>query len=101
MEQTSGSALLGDTATATVAPGELKFAAGDAFYHMLRRRVHDHFRSTGRRPHDRPQMYVKTAVLLAWLATSYALLVFVVPTWWLAVPCAISLGLAMAAVGFN
>jgi linoleoyl-CoA desaturase len=32
---------------------------------------------------------------------SYALLVFLVGTWWLALPLANSLGLSMAAVGFN
>ena len=63
--------------------------------------MEQYFRSTGRRRRDHPQMYLKTALLVAWLAASYALLVFLVPTWWLAVPCAISLGLAMAAVGFN
>ena len=46
-------------------------------------------------------MYLKAALLVAWLAASYALLVFCVGTWWLAVPLAVSLGLAMAGVGFN
>ncbi len=46
-------------------------------------------------------MYLKTAVILAWLATSYALLVFVVPTVWLAVPLSISLAFAISAVGFS
>ena len=46
-------------------------------------------------------MYLKTAVILAWLATSYALLVFAAPTWWLAAPLAISLALAISAVGFS
>jgi linoleoyl-CoA desaturase len=46
-------------------------------------------------------MYVKTVVVLSWLAASYALLVFFATTWWLALPLAISLGLSMAAVGFN
>src|SRR5262245_59295389 len=102
MAQTLASAPLGDTDLAEpLAPAGLKFATGDEFYHELRRRVEQYFRSTGRRRRDRPQMYLKTVILVAWLATSYALLLFVVPTWWLAVPCAVSLGLAMAAVGFN
>jgi linoleoyl-CoA desaturase len=46
-------------------------------------------------------MYLKTAVILAWFATSYALLVFVVPTWWLAAPLSISLAFAISAVGFS
>ena len=46
-------------------------------------------------------MYLKTAVILAWLTASYGLLVFFAGAWWSALPLAISLGLSMAAVGFN
>ena len=46
-------------------------------------------------------MYLKTAIVLTWFAASYALLVFAATTWWMAVPLAISLALAMAAIGFN
>ena len=46
-------------------------------------------------------MYFKTAVILGWLAASYTLLVFFATSWWLALPLVVSLGLSMAAVGFN
>ncbi len=46
-------------------------------------------------------MYLKTGVVLGWFAMSYALLVFVAATSWAALALAISLGLSMAAVGFN
>ncbi|MBC8133464.1 MAG: acyl-CoA desaturase [Deltaproteobacteria bacterium] len=46
-------------------------------------------------------MYLKTAIMLAWLAASYWLLLFVVATPIQAVLCAVALGLAMAGVGFN
>ena len=46
--------------------------------------VEAYFRATGRRPRDCWQMYLKTAIILAWLRRPYALLVFVAPTWWLA-----------------
>ena len=59
------------------------------------------FRSTGRRQRDCPQMYVKTAIILAGFAASYVLLVFVAQTWWQALPLAILLGLATAGIGFN
>jgi linoleoyl-CoA desaturase len=55
---------------------------------------------TGRSPRDCPQLYVKASLLLIWLLGSYALLVFAASAWWAAIPLAISLGLAMAAVGF-
>jgi linoleoyl-CoA desaturase len=82
-------------------PGLLKFASGDDFYVEIRRRVERYFADSGQRPRDCPSMYFKTAVVLGWFAASYALLVFVATTWWVAVPLALSLGLAMAAIGFN
>jgi linoleoyl-CoA desaturase len=67
----------------------------------VKQRVEDYFRSTGRRERDQPAMYLKTALILAWLIGSWALLVFVVQSWWQAVPVAISLALAMAGLGFS
>jgi linoleoyl-CoA desaturase len=66
----------------------------------LRRRVNGYFAETGQ-PRDCWQMYLKTAVILAWLFTSWALLVFVVPTIWLAAPLSISLAFAISTVGFS
>ena len=83
------------------APGELKFERPDDFYHELRCRVDDYFRTNGLRRRDCPRMYVKTAVILSWFAASYGLLVFAVPAWWIAVPLAVSLSLSLAAIGFN
>src|SRR5581483_1758521 len=82
-------------------PGELKFGVCDGFYPALRRRVDGYFRSTGRRPRDCPQMYLKTALLVGWFVASYVLLVFAAWAWWQAVPLAVSVGLSMAAIGFN
>jgi linoleoyl-CoA desaturase len=74
---------------------------GAGFLTELRRRSDAYFAETGRSERDCWQMYLKTAVILAWLTTSYALLVFAAPTVWLAVPLAISLALAISAVGFS
>ncbi len=79
----------------------LKFGVSDGFTHEVRRRVDGYFESTGKARRDCPQMYVKTTLVLTWFAASYALLVFGTGAWWVAVPLAISLGLSMAAVGFN
>lgn len=46
-------------------------------------------------------MYLKSAITFAWFAASYAALTFWAGAWWQAVPLAISLGLSMAAIGFN
>lgn len=79
----------------------LKFAGSSEFQVELRRRIDEFFRSSGRRQRDCPQMYVKTAILLVLFAALYAVMVFVVQTWWQALPLAILLGLVTGAIGFN
>jgi linoleoyl-CoA desaturase len=79
----------------------LKFSKSDRFLQELRRRVDAYFEKTGRPRRDCPQMYFKTATILAWFISAYVLLVFVVSSWWLIVPFAIVLGVATAAIGFN
>jgi linoleoyl-CoA desaturase len=81
--------------------GRLKFTDSDGFLQELRGRVDRYFRSTGRRPRDCPKMYLKTAIVMIWFAASYGLLVFGAGAWWTALPLAVSLGLSLAAVGFN
>jgi linoleoyl-CoA desaturase len=79
-----------------------KFPKDEAgFLTELRSRTDAYFAATGKSERDCWQMYLKTAVILAWLATSYALLVFAAPTVWLAAPLSISLALAISAVGFS
>lgn len=78
-----------------------KFDTNDQFRRELRRRVEQYFSQSGRQPRDCPQMYVKSAVVLACLVTTYTWLVFGAATWWVAVPLAMLLGLSLAAVGFN
>ncbi len=96
-----GSSKVDSQVLSTAAPGELKFGANDGFYREIRQRVDRYFKSTGLAQRDCPRMYLKTAIVFGWFAASYALLVFSVGTWWLALPLAISLGLSMAAIGFN
>jgi len=79
----------------------LKFGRDNSFQAEVRRRVDNYFRTTGRRRRDCWQMYLKTGLLLAGFAASFVLLVFVAQTWWQALPLAVFLGLATAAIGFN
>ncbi len=80
----------------------MKFAQpDDAFLPVLRQRVDDMFSNTSRRRRDCTAMYVKTATILIWFAASYVLLVLFAATWWQALLAAVSLGLAMASIGFN
>lgn len=79
----------------------LKFSKGDGFDHALRESLDGYFESTGLKPRDCPLMYLKSAIVLGWFVGSYLLLVFWASAWWQVAPLALSLGLAVAAVGFN
>ena len=81
--------------------GKLKFGENEGFQVELRRRVDEYFRTSGLRPRDCPQMYLKTAIILASFAATYVLLVFVAQTWWQALSLAVLLGLAAVEIGFN
>lgn len=70
------------------------------FHSELRRRVDAYF-AAGRSDRDCWQMYLKTATIVGWLVGAYLLLVFAAQTWWQAVPLALAIAGAMAAVGFN
>ncbi len=99
------------TPTQAITPGDadagwrsapkLKFSGSDRFLRELRKRVDAYFERTGRSRRDCPQMYFKTATIMAWFASAYILLLFVVHSLWLVLPLAVVLGLALAAIGFN
>ena len=84
-----------------LAERRLTFGRDSGFQVELRRRVDEYFRRTGRRQRDCPQMYLKTAIILAVFVGLYLLLVFVAANWWQALSLAMLLGLSMAAIGFN
>jgi linoleoyl-CoA desaturase len=72
------------------------------FFNELRQRVDAHFLASGRGGNETPPaMFLKTAVILGWWVGSWVLLTFVAVTWWQAALCCISLGLAMAGIGFS
>jgi linoleoyl-CoA desaturase len=79
----------------------LTFGHDNTFQVELRRRVAEHFRTTGRPQRDCWQMYVKTAILLGGFAGSYVLLIFGAQTWWQGLLLAMLLGLFAAEIGFN
>jgi linoleoyl-CoA desaturase len=79
----------------------VKFPPGKGLHRELKRRIDGYFRGTGFSRRDCPQIYLKAGILLAWFGASYALLVFAASSWWQALPLAISVGLAMAGIGFN
>jgi linoleoyl-CoA desaturase len=78
-----------------------KFPKERDFQVALNARVERYLRFTHQSAQDQPAMYVKTAIVLAWLVLSYLLLVFWAPAWWVSLPATVSLALAMSAAGFN
>src|SRR5918999_512785 len=85
----------------TSKPESVTVRDANAFHLELRRRVEAYFRTSGRRPRDCWQMYLKTAILLAGFAVVYALLVFGGLTWWQGLLLAVLLGLSTAGIGLN
>jgi linoleoyl-CoA desaturase len=63
---------------------KLEFGKGMGFQMELRRRVDELFQQTGRPKRGGWRMHLKTAIILAFFAASYVLLVFVAHTAWLA-----------------
>ncbi len=80
---------------------QAKFREPDLFHRDLKLRVQKYFDDTGHAQRDLPWMYVKTAVILAWFALSYAYLVFGATGVWTGLAGCVSLGLAMAGIGFS
>ena len=78
-----------------------KFAKDTGFSSNVKRRVETYFERTGLSPKADARMYAKTATLLAWLAGSYAALVFAADNWWQALACSVSVAFAMAGVAFS
>jgi linoleoyl-CoA desaturase len=89
-----------DAASSTSAP-VFKFGPAAGFQAELKKRVEEYFVRTGRSQHGGFRLGLKAIIITAWLIASYSLLVFGAQTWWQAALLALSLGLAMAAVGFN
>jgi len=79
----------------------LKFSASDRFVRELRKRVDAYFEQTGKSKRDCWQMYLKTAVIIGWFLATYVALVFFASAWYVVLPLAVVLGLAVACIGFN
>jgi linoleoyl-CoA desaturase len=78
-----------------------RFIAGGAFQADLAGRAQAYFEGQSRSRHGGAAMGFKVAAMLVWLFGSWALLMFANPTFWIAVLLGVSVGLAMAGVGFS
>lgn len=79
----------------------IKYPPHTDMWTELNGRVQEYFESSGKRRDGGARLWVKTSLILAWLVASYVALVFLAEAWWQAIPAAVSLSFAVAAVGFN
>lgn len=79
----------------------LKFHRDNRFHQELRRRVDAEFKLRGVCQRDSARMYLKTAIILGVFALTYMALLLFAQRWWQALPLALLLGTATAAIGFN
>jgi linoleoyl-CoA desaturase len=79
----------------------VRFPPPSPFHRDLKQAVDEHFDRTGRSRHGGGRMILNAAVLLGWLAASWAALMFASPGPLAVVLLTISLGLAMAGIGFG
>ena len=79
----------------------VRFPARRPFHADLKRRVEEYFEGGARSRHGGWAMTFKSAAMLAWLAASYALVMFTHVRGWEAALLSVSVGLAMAGVGFS
>jgi linoleoyl-CoA desaturase len=75
-----------------------RFLPQGAFFTELKQRVDAHLAAA---PDRRWVVVAKSALIASWWAGSWVALVFFAQTWWQAGLAAVSLGLAMAGIGFN
>lgn len=78
-----------------------KFQTSGPFHQDLKARVDQYFTDTGKARRDLPWMYVKTAVILSWFLASYLFLLLVASGPLAFFGGALSLGLAIAGIGFS
>jgi linoleoyl-CoA desaturase len=78
-----------------------RFSRERTFQHELQSRVEQRLAALGRPRYGGIRIYVKTALLLLWSGASYGALIAWAGRWWQVVPLGISLGLALAGIGFN
>lgn len=100
MELVSGHTASVSTATAS-ARNRPSFPSHSSLRTELNRRVDEYFRQSGKARDGGAGMLVKSAIILGWAVSSYALLMFWSESWWSAAPLAASLGLALACIGFS
>lgn len=83
----------------TAAP--VRFGKSVGFRKELNRRVEAMFASENLAPRDNPAMYLKTVIILSWMFSAWAFTLFGPSVYWMKVLGCITLGFAIAGVGFS
>ena len=82
-------------------PARPHFTARSPLRSAIDRRVQAYFDETGYDPRGGARLARKSLVILSWALGSYLLLLLWASSWWTAMPLAVSLGLAVAGIGFS
>ena len=75
-----------------------RFLPQSPFFTELKSRVEAHLKT---QPDRRWEVVAKSALIVGWWVGSWVALVFFAQTWWQALLASVSLGFAMAGIGFN
>jgi linoleoyl-CoA desaturase len=88
-------------AAQALVPARPRFAARSTLRTVLDRRVKAYFEESGHDPSGGARLVTKSLVILTWAVASYLLLLLWASSWWTVAPLAVSLGLALAGIGFS
>lgn len=80
---------------------KITFPARSGFHKEVKRRVNDYFSTNGIPKNADWRMVLKTVLILAWMATSYVLLLFFASSLVLAIISAVALAQGFVLAGFN
>jgi linoleoyl-CoA desaturase len=80
---------------------KVTFTSRLGFYDEVKKQVYEYFEANKLSPHANWRMYLKTAIILLWLATAYVLLVFATSSLIMAIISAVAVAQGFALVGFN
>lgn len=80
---------------------KVTFTSRLGFYDEVKKQVYEYFEENKLSPHANWRMYLKTAIILLWLATAYVLLVFATSSLIMAIISAVAVAQGFALVGFN
>ncbi len=80
---------------------KVTFSARVGFYEQVKKRVNHHFEANNLSKHANWRMVIKSAVIFAWLATGYVMLLYAASSLVMAIISAVAVAQGFVLVGFN